>query len=213
MLEDTLCPSELDMLPSLGIIVHTEQEIMPRLTGHLLLAFPEGSSQPDPAKFRKLWSPDKMLSAHAKQVRKTFTFLARHLAEADQMLDQLRSIAPEKDAVFVGVHARRTDYQEYSKKVQGVKSPGRGYYREAMDHYLEDYQDHNTMVWFLVLSDDQDWAEKNILGRPQTVWAGSDDPGRDMALLAACDHSVTSQVGYHHHLGELSIFICLGELW
>ena len=117
------------------------------------------------------------------------------------MLHQLRSVAPEKDAVFAGVHARRTDYQEYSKKVQGVTSPGRGYYREAMDHYLEEYQDHNNMV------------EKNILGRPQTVWAGSDDPGRDMDLLAACDHSVTSQVGYHHHLGELSIFICLGKLW
>ena len=82
----------------------------------------------------------------------------------------------------------------YDRKVQGVKSPGAGYYREAMDHYLEEYQDPHTMVWFLVSSDDKAWAEKNILKRPQTVWAGSDDPGRDLAVLASCNHSVTSQV-------------------
>ena len=61
VLEDALCLSELDKLPSFGIIVHTEQEIITRLTGHFLLAFPEGSSQPDPAKFRTLWSLDKLL--------------------------------------------------------------------------------------------------------------------------------------------------------
>ena len=194
MLEDTLCPSEIDKLSSLGMAVWTEDEIMSRLTGHILLAFPEGSRQPDPAKYRTLWFPDKLLSSHVKQVRQTFTFRAHHADEADQVFTQLRTVTPGKEAVFVGVHARRTDYQQYAKEVQGVSSPGRGYYREAMDHYLEEYQDHNTMVWFVVLSDDQAWAEKNILGRPQTVWAGSDDPGRDMAVLARCNHSVMSQV-------------------
>ena len=190
-----MCPTELAKLPSLAIPVHTEQEIMSRLTGHLLWAFPEGTSQPDPAKYRTLWSPEKLLSLHAQQVRKTFTFLEKHTEAVKLVMAQLRSVEPEKEAVFVGVHARRTDYPQYSKQVQGVKSPGKGYYREAMDHYLEEYQDHKTIVWFMVTSDDRVWAEKNILRRPRTVWAGSADPGQDLALLAACYHSVASQVG------------------
>ena len=189
-----LCAGEEARLPGLGRQVHTEEEIMSRIAGHLLWVFPEGSSQPEPARYRTLWSPERLFSSHAQHIRDTFTFQAQHRAEASQILAELQGLHPELGAVFVGVHARRTDYPAYSRQVQGVKSPGAAYYREAMDHFLEEYQDHTTRVWFLVSSDDHAWAEKNILRRPHTVWAGSEDPGRDLAILAACNHSVTSQV-------------------
>jgi len=209
VLEDTLCASEMDKLSSQALSVWTEEEIMSKLTGHILMAFPQGSHQPDPAKFRTLWFPDKLLSSHSKQVRQAFTFHSRYLVEADRVLAELSNVTPEKEAVFVGVHARRTDYQQYSKQVQGVNSPGKSYYREAMDYYLEEYQDQNTMVWLVVMSDDYVWSEKNILIRPQTVWAGSDDPGRDMAVLARCNHSVMSQGNY----GSWAAFLAGGDLY
>ena len=210
MIEDTLCPAEVSRITEVGLQVHTEEEIMSRITGHILWVFPEGSSQPDPAKYYSLWSPEKLFSSHAVQMKKVFSFHPEHLAEKDRVTSQLASLSEGKDAVFVGVHARRTDYPQYSRQVTGVKSPGAGYYREAMDHYLEEYQDHRTMVWFLVSSDDKAWAEKNILKRPQTVWVGSDDPGRDLAILASCNHSVLSQV--YNLLFErfLKIFVCRG---
>jgi len=209
VLEDTLCSSEVSKLPDLGLQVHTEEEIMSRLTGHILWVFPESSTQPDPARYRSLWSPEKLFSSHAQQMKEVFSFHGSHLAHTEQVFSQLASLAPGKAAIFVGVHARRTDYPQYSRKVQGVKSPGAGYYREAMDHYLEEYHDPHTMVWFLVSSDDKAWAEKNILKRPQTVWAGSDDPGRDLAILASCNHSVTSQGNY----GSWAAFLAGGDIY
>ena len=194
VIEEMLCPASIDLLTKTALPVWTEDEIMTRLKGNVLLAFPAGTRQPNPKEFQTLWFPEKLLAAHADRVKKTFTFKETHRRDAQRLLDQLQDLNPRKKAVFVGVHARRTDYQEYSRTVQGVKSPGRSYYREAMDHYLEEYENTRTNVWFLVLSDDKKWAEKNILIRPNTVWAGTNNAAKDLATLASCNHSVMSQV-------------------
>ena len=78
---------------------------------------------------------------------------------------------------------------------------------QAMDHYREEAGP--GQVWFLVSSDDRDWAERHLLGPRDTVWAGSEDPGADLALLASCNHSVKSQGNF----GSWASFLAGGDIY
>ena len=82
----------------------------------------------------------------------------------------------------------------------------------AMDHYLEELPD--ATVYFLAVSDDMAWVGRALGGRRGLVLAGAlgdmggpqgpeslvggeeglDPVGRDLALLAACNHTIVSQV-------------------
>ena len=138
--------------------------------------------------------------------------------DAAARLEGVRAIAGgDKKVLFVGLHVRRTDYVQFSKQVLGKRVASKAFYQEAMDYFEEEYPDDS--VYFLAVSDDLNWVRKHLGGRKNLVVAGShgsgeDDGlgevrgdtipveiitlilskvGKDLALLAACDHTILSQ--------------------
>ena len=61
--------------------------------------------------------------------------------------------------------------------MKGEKSPGPSYYKEAMDYFLEEYEDVENTVVFIMVSDDMRWMKEKLKGRRGLVWAGTGDPG------------------------------------
>jgi hypothetical protein len=54
-----------------------------------------------------------------------------------------------KELLFIGLHARRTDYLQFSREVLGERPAGREYYREAVDHFIEEFPDHKVTCFTL----------------------------------------------------------------
>ena len=101
---------------------------------------------------------------------------------------------------------------------------GPSYFKEATDHFLEDFP-HNQ-IYFVAVSDDLPWVLKHLGTIPGLVVAGShgedgedhldhidrdhmDPVGRDLALLAACNHTIVSQGMY----GAWGAFLAGGDMF
>ena len=93
---------------------------------------------------------------------------------------------------------------------------GPSYFKEATDHFLEDFP-HNQ-IYFVAVSDDLAWVLKHLGTIPGLVVAGShgkdgedhlDPVGRDLALLAACNHTIVSQGMY----GAWGAFLAGGDMF
>ena len=102
------------------------------------------------------------------------------------------------DVVFVGVHVRRTDYAEWTKaRLGGVLVTAR-YFAAAMDAFRGRFGD---AVAFVVASDDLGWCHRFLAGLDGVhfvEWgravAAAAAPAQDMAVLAACNHSIIRSV-------------------
>jgi len=67
------------------------------------------------------------------------------------------------------------------------------YFRIAMDYFRE--ENEPKKVAFLYVSDDMEWGKKNLKKCKDLFFVGEGDEasaGRDLAVLAACDHSIIS---------------------
>ena len=95
----------------------------------------------------------------------------------------------------------------------GAEEIGASYFLEAIDHFKEDFTENQ--IYFVAVSDDPVWVKKHLGRIAGLVVAGShgedreglEDPdelalvgrdhldpvGRDLALLAACNHTIVSQ--------------------
>ncbi|XP_023345764.1 uncharacterized protein LOC111714792 [Eurytemora carolleeae] len=119
----------------------------------------------------------------------------------------------EDEVVFVGIHNRRTDHLKFQKDV-GFIPVKTSYFLESMELFREEYKN----VVFIYVSDDMTWAKENILPRIRTedlYLAGSlvnpdlrDKPyfsaTLDLALLAACNHTIVTYGTYTFWAGFLS---------
>ncbi|CAB3365501.1 Hypothetical predicted protein [Cloeon dipterum] len=93
---------------------------------------------------------------------------------------------------FVGIHVRRSDYIYHMSVVYpGSTSAGPGFFQAAINWLKKNLQ---RPLIFVVVSDDRQWTEENIVGNSTDVFlAGSSDwdqPGEDLAILAACNHTI-----------------------
>ena len=109
---------------------------------------------------------------------------------------------------------------------------GPSYFKEATAHFLEDFPDNQ--IYFVAVSDDLAWVLKHLGTIPGLVVAGShgeegedrldpvgknhmdpqhrdhlDPVGRDLALLAACNHTIVSQGMY----GAWGAFLAGGDMF
>ena len=100
---------------------------------------------------------------------------------------------------------RRTDYQHHLAALYGIPLLGSEYFRAAM---LEQAKHQAGPTLFVVVTDDMAWARKNLdfpdlavafLGNSAILQknvkqplATGEDVGEDLALLAACNHSILS---------------------
>ena len=108
------------------------------------------------------------------------------------------------EGTWVGVHNRRGDYGHHLAALYGLDLLEPGYFQRAMQRFNSEYSN----VIFIIVTDDMDWAESNLMFPGlQVVFAGhkkvlekdvnhplatADDIGDDLALLAACNHTILS---------------------
>ena len=119
----------------------------------------------------------------------------------------------EKDITFVGIHNRRTDHLEFQRE-GGYVPLEAGYFREAMHMYRAKF----PRVVFLFVSDDMAWGKEKVVGRVKTkdffisgslqylgmVAGPALAAGIDLALLSACNHTITSYGTYSFWAGFLA---------
>ena len=108
------------------------------------------------------------------------------------------------EVTWVGVHNRRGDYGQHLTALYGLDLLEPDYFYRAMQRFNSEYNN----VIFILVTDDMEWAESNLMFPGlQVVFAGhkevlekdvrhplatADDIGDDLALLAACNHTILS---------------------
>ncbi|XP_037084139.1 galactoside alpha-(1,2)-fucosyltransferase 1-like isoform X2 [Pollicipes pollicipes] len=109
---------------------------------------------------------------------------------------------------FVGVHVRRTDYAAHLKSVFHGNPVHVSFYTSAMALCRKRY----TNTVFIVTSDDLHWCREHLLaddvyviGDSRAVTPG---PELDLALLAACNHTVFDYGTY----GFFGAFLAGGDM-
>ena len=64
--------------------------------------------------------------------------------------------------MFVGVHARRTDYKYHLKVMRSGKLVTKMYFKDAMNYVRKKYR--NDHVLFIMVSDDANWMKNMFRG-------------------------------------------------
>ena len=146
--------------------------------------------------------------AHAQDnVRKELTFRKPIRDFAIQTVETFRrnhtdvgGIASQ-ETVVVGVHVRRGDLaSEAFIKTDAVLLAPDEYIRNAVDFYLDRFEN----VIFLVCSDGMEYAKEIMKYRNVTTKFVHTTPIQDLAILASCDHVLTTVASFGWWAGFLS---------
>jgi galactoside 2-L-fucosyltransferase 1/2 len=117
------------------------------------------------------------------EVRQIFQF-KDHIIDESQRL--LHSASKGMKAVtYVGVHVRRTDYIGYLKRKYNASAVKPDYFLRQMNVFRNKYQ----RVLFVLVSDDPKWCERELRGGNVVVMK-TNSPAQDLAIMAACNHSI-----------------------
>ncbi|GFG32822.1 hypothetical protein Cfor_07352 [Coptotermes formosanus] len=96
-----------------------------------------------------------------------------------------------KNITYVGVHVRRTDYEGHLKKYFKVSAVKPDFFPRQMNVLRNKYKP----VMFVVVSDDPEWCERE-LGDDDVVVMRNNSPAQDLAIMAACNHSIVDYGTY-----------------
>lgn len=122
-----------------------------------------------------------------------FKFKEKLIINSQQVL-RMANPTGINGTTFVGIHVRRTDYIRYLKRRYNTSSADVDYYLAAMKYFEGKYEN----VKFIVVSDDPKWCKQNIV-RKQNVYISmkhTNWPGQDLAIMAACNHSIIDYGSY-----------------
>ena len=158
--------------------------------------FPKFQNIPDNTSIHGFFQSTYYFEKYQAAIRRELTPAAHHMNAAAEYLAPLRSSGKE----IVSVHLRRGDLFEqtahlnfYGKTDIFDKSSIYGAYLVSA---LERFKDHN--VDFLVFTggsrsgddtEDIEWAKRNLQGENWHV-ATTNDPIKDLSLIASCDHNI-----------------------
>jgi galactoside 2-L-fucosyltransferase 1/2 len=117
------------------------------------------------------------------EVRHIFKF-KKHIAEESQRLLQEVSKGV-KNVTYVGVHVRRTDYKIHLKKLHKASLVKPDYFLRQMNYFRSNYK----AVIFVVVSDEPEWCKRELNG-DNVVVMKTNSPAQDLAIMAACNHSI-----------------------
>lgn len=118
-----------------------------------------------------------------------------------------------KNLTFVGVHMRRTDSASWYSDNFGVPLLKPSYYLSAMDIMVNSLKVKKKSVAFVVITDDQDWADVNVVKKAKglniyLVGTGNKDyieaAGIDLAIIANCNHTILSYGTYSFWAGFMA---------
>ena len=92
-------------------------------------------------------------------MRHHFSFHDHLLLLVEQWKQSIREIQT-KNVIFVGVHCRRTDYQNHlDTKYEKAILVDKAFFDVAFDIYRSRYDDEKNKVIFLAVSDDSEWIK------------------------------------------------------
>ncbi|XP_043199140.1 galactoside alpha-(1,2)-fucosyltransferase 2-like isoform X1 [Amphibalanus amphitrite] len=119
-----------------------------------------------------------------------------------------RVAAGRSDVTFVGVHVRRTDFVKHMQNFFHGHLVNASFFHSAMSLCRKRYNNPA----FIVTSDDKQWCRQH-LSAPDVHFLGdprSESPGveRDLALLAACNHTIFDYGTY----GFFAAFLAGGDM-
>jgi galactoside 2-L-fucosyltransferase 1/2 len=90
-----------------------------------------------------------------------------------------------KNITYVGVHVRGTDYIGYLKRKCNASTVKPDYFLRQMNVFRNKYKP----VMFVVVSDDPEWCERELRGDGVVVMK-TNSPVQELAIMAACNHSI-----------------------
>lgn len=140
-------------------------------------------------------------------VRREFTFKPSLRANAETVLRDVADTFNLSQPTYVSVHVRRTDYVDYLWQKLKVRPAPISYYFAAMDYFVGKYDN----VVFIVTSDNIDWCKNNLRSeRHKMSFVSEADgrgPGKDLAVLSVCNHSIIDYGTY----GSFGAILAAGE--
>ena len=117
------------------------------------------------------------------EIRKIFKFKERIIDESQRLLHIVSR--GMKNITYVGVHVRRTEYIGYLKRKFKASLVKPDYFLRQMNVFRNKYK----RVMFVVVSDDPKWCERELRGDDAVVMK-TNSPAQDLAIMAACNHSI-----------------------
>ena len=136
-------------------------------------------------------------------IRRDFSFNEMILNEVSEFFAKY---IPKGDHVIaVAVHFRLTDRNVEKAIAHNNSIIATSYFINAMEYFWTRF--HDSTVYFVLLSDDQEWVNTNILplvDKYNIVQSMGRSGPVDLAIMAACDHAVISVGTYSWWGGWLS---------
>ena len=117
------------------------------------------------------------------EIRQIFQF-NEHIIDESQKLLHIASRGM-KNITYVGVHVRRTDYMGYLKRKFNASGVKPDYFLRHMNVFRNKYKP----IMFVVVSDDPKWCERE-LRCDDVVMMKTNSPVQELAIMAACNHSI-----------------------
>lgn len=122
-----------------------------------------------------------------------------------------------KDLTYVAVHNRRTDFLEFRRKTLKMDNLYEDYFEDAMDYFRDEYGDdvEADNVVFVYASDDMKWGRRRLKKQKNLFFVGCGDGndldciGKDLALMGACNHTITT----HGTFGHWSSYFAGGDIY
>jgi galactoside 2-L-fucosyltransferase 1/2 len=117
------------------------------------------------------------------EVRQIFQF-KKHIVDNTQKLLHSASKGV-KNITYVGVHVRRRDYKFLMEALYFASLIKPDFFLRQMNLLRDKYQP----IMFVVLSDDPEWCDRELQGDDVVVMRNN-SPAQDIAIMAACNHSI-----------------------
>ncbi|KAG7169695.1 Galactoside 2-alpha-L-fucosyltransferase 2-like 2, partial [Homarus americanus] len=155
---------------------YLKNDMVSHLVPTFLRAVSEYQHHPQEKVFILEGYPNRMrlLAGHHHTIRNNFKIRPDLQATALSFLSRVRA-RRGRNVTFVGVHVRRGDYVRYME-----------YYTAALQHFRLALA--NPV--FVVCSDDLPHAREHLDKHTDVIFSDLARPEEDLALLAACNHSI-----------------------
>ena len=93
------------------------------------------------------------------ELKKQFIFHDHLTQQVEAWKSSIRKEFNNKNIVFIGVHARRTDYDKHLIEFSGSIPVDQRFYDKAFEIYRKRYNNKDDKVVFLAVSDDTKWIK------------------------------------------------------
>ena len=165
-------------VPPLSYLAYCTIEKYPiPVQAHMIDQFNGSMLLPRNAQFPKYIAPV------VSEVRQIFQF-KEHIVDESQRLLHSASKGV-KNITYVGVHVRRMDYKKHLKLLFNASMAKADFFLRQMSLLRNKYKP----VMFVVVSDDPEWCERELHGDDVVVMK-TNSPVQDLAIMAACNHSI-----------------------